>query len=151
MDTDCPALRSGMTLAACVRTLLEQRVLAMPVVDDTGVYIGHFRKNLLISALLPQVAVHDQRFERITRMIDTGLLDDTMADVCERFALIANDLVDQHLDKEAPTLRPDQPLVIAMFYLYLGRNFLPVVDPKSGLLVGLVSAWHVLENIIKQP
>jgi CBS domain-containing protein len=151
MATSYPVLSAGMTLIECVRTLLQNRVLAMPVVDEAGKYLGQFRKNLLVSAVLPQVAVHDQRFERIARMIDTGLLQDTMADVRERFAALADEPVSRYLDTEAPVLRPEQPLVTAMFYLFHGRNFLPVVEPGSGLLVGVVSAWDVLESIINKP
>jgi CBS-domain-containing membrane protein len=146
-----PVLTTGMTIIECVRRLLENRVLAMPVVDENGRYLGQFRKNQLISQVLPQAAVNDQRFERIARMIDAGMLRDTMADVRERFAAIAHDPVTLHLDKAAPVLKPDQPLVAAMFYLFLGRNFLPVVEPETGMLVGVVSAWDVLENIILKP
>lgn len=149
MATSYPVLTPGMTLSECVKTLLQNRVLAMPVVDEAGKYLGQFRKNMLVAAVLPQVGVLDKRFERIARMIDTGLLRDTMADVRERFALIAEDPVEKHLDTEAPILRPDQPLVTAMFYLYQGRNFLPVVDPESGHLVGVVSAWDILDSITK--
>jgi CBS-domain-containing membrane protein len=149
MATGYPVLSADMTLTECVRTLLQNRVLAMPVVDESGKYLGQFRKNLLISAVLPQVGVLDQRFERIARMIEAGLLRDTMQDVRDRFAEIAGDPVGKHLDRDAPVLRPEQPLVTAMFYLYQGRNFLPVVEADSGLLVGVVSTWDVLENIIK--
>lgn len=151
MATSYPVLTSGMTLIECVRTLLQNRLLAMPVVDGDGKYLGHFRKNLVISAVLPQVAVHEERFDRIARMIDSGLLSDTMAEVRERFLAIAGEPVSLHMDKEAPVLRPDQPLVSAMIYLFRGRNFLPVVDPASGMLVGVVSAWDILESIIKEP
>lgn len=151
MATVYPVLSAGMTLTECVRNLLQHRVLAMPVVDEAGKYLGQFRKNLLVSVVLPQVAVHDQRFERIARMIDTGLLQDTMADVRGRFAAIADEPVSRYLDREAPVLRPQQPLVTAMFYLFHGRNFLPVVEPGSDLLVGVVSAWDVLESIIHKP
>lgn len=149
MATSFPVLKADTPLTECVRTLLQNRVLAMPVVDDAGRYLGQFRKNLLVSAVLPQVAVLDQRLDRIARMIDTGLLRDTMADVRERFSVIANDPVSSHLDKEAPVLRPDQPLVAAMFYLFRGRNFLPVVAAETGVLVGVVSAWDVLESIVR--
>ena len=143
-----PVLTAAMTLNECVRTLLQNRVLAMPVVDDSGRYLGQFRKNLLVAAVLPHVAVLDQRSERISRMIDTGLLQDSMADVRERFAAIANDPVSLHLDQDAPILRPEHPMVTALYHLYRGRNFLPVVEAESGLLVGVVSAWDVLENIV---
>lgn len=149
MATDYPVLTAEMPITECVGALLKHRVLSMPVVDAQGKYLGQFRKVLLLAALLPEVAVHDPDFDRITRMIDSGLLKDTMADVRGRYATIANDPVGKHLDPEAPVLRPDQPLVAAMFYLFQGHNFLPVVEKETGLLVGEVSAWHVLECIIQ--
>lgn len=144
-------LTDGMTLEECVFKLLENRVLSMPVVDKAGQYIGQFRKNLVVAAVLPHVAVHDKRSERITRLIDTGLLHDTMADVHERFSAIANDVVSLHLDTEAPILRPEHPMVTALYHLYRGRNFLPVVEAESNLLVGVVSAWDVLKSIVNKP
>ena len=148
MSAGFASLTARMTITECVETLLKNRVLAMPVVDEEGRYIGHFRKNLLISAILPRVAVMDERIERIARMMDTGLLRDTWGEVLDRYDSIAEDPVSMHLDKEAPVLRPDDSLVAAMYYLFRGRNFLPVVESDSGLLVGVVSAWDVLEHLI---
>jgi len=150
METSYPVLTSGMTLSECLQSLVKNQVLAMPVVDDDGRYIGQFRKNLLIAAILPQVAVHDPRFDRIARMIDGGMLTETMEDVRERFSVISDKSVRRYLDTDTPVLRPDQPLVTAMFYLFHGRNFLPVVEPASGLLVGVISAWDILDSILKK-
>jgi len=150
MATDYPVLTAGMTLAECLQALVQNQVLAMPVVDDNGRYLGQFRKNLLIAAILPQVAVHDPRFDRIAKMIDGGMLSETMEDVRERFSVIADKPVRRYLDTDTPVLRPDQPLVTAMFYLFHGRNFLPVVEPASGLLVGVISAWDILDSIIRK-
>ena len=148
MATRYPVLTAGMTLTECVRALLSNQVLAMPVVDENGKYLGQFRKNLLIASVLPQVAVHDPRFDRIARMIDGGILTESMEDVRERFAAIADKPVSRYLDTDTPVLRPEQPLVTAMFYLFHGRNFLPVVEPDSGLLVGVISAWDILEKVV---
>lgn len=150
MATDYPVLTGGMTLTECVRTLLKNRVLAMPVVDDSGRYIGQFRKNLLIAAILPQVAVHDPRFDRIAHMLDGGMFAETMDDVRERFSAIKDKPVSRYLDTDTPVLRPDQPQVAAMFYLFHGRNFLPVVEPDSGLLVGVISPWDIMASMIRQ-
>lgn len=151
MVTEFAVLTAEMTLKDCVAALLRERVLAMPVVDADGRYLGQFRKNLLISALLPQVAVQDSRFERIARMIDAGLLQDTMAEVRSQFSEISDKPVCEFLDRDAPVLRPEQPLLTAMFYLYQGRNFLPVVESRNSRLVGVISAWDVLENITQSP
>jgi CBS domain-containing protein len=151
MATDYPVLTAGMTVAECVRMLLKNRVLAMPVVDDLGRYIGQFRKNLLIAAILPQVAVQDPRSDRIARMLDCGGCSETMEDVRERFALIADKPVSRYMDTDTPVLQPEQPLITVMFYLFHGRNFLPVVEPDSGLLVGVISTWNILESIFIKP
>lgn len=148
MDTDPVVLAPDTTVAAAVQSLLDNRLLAMPVVDAQGNYLGVFRKNLVISGVLPQVATHDDRFSQIARMIDAGLLTDTLHDVRARFDLIAQDPVGLHVDKEAPVLHPDQSLVAALFYIYRGRNFLPVVDRSNGRLLGVISAWHVLESMV---
>jgi CBS domain-containing protein len=147
MATDYPVLTAETPITECVDALLQHRVLSMPVVDSQGKYLGQFRKVLMLAALLPEIAVNDPRFDRITRMIDSGLLQDTMADVRARYASIGKDPVSMHLDAGAPVLRPEQPLVTAMFYLFHGHNFLPVVEKETGLLVGEVSAWHVLECV----
>lgn len=150
MVTDYPVLTANMTLTECVQTLLKNRVLAMPVVDDRGKYLGQFRKNLLIAAILPQVAVHDPHFDRIARMLDGGVFSESMEDVRERFSAIADKPVSRYLDSDTPVLKPDQPIITVMFYLFHGRNFMPVVEPDSGLLVGVISAWDILQSIIRK-
>ncbi len=149
METEYAVLKAGMSLRQCIKALLECRVLAMPVVDDDGRYLGQFRKNLLIAAILPQVAVHDPAFDRIAKSLSEGSFEETMDDVRERFAAIADKPVQRYLDTNTPVLHPDDPLVHAMFYLFHGRNFLPVVDQGSGLLVGTISAWDILQSILK--
>lgn len=147
MDTTPDVLSPETTVAEAVQTLLDKRLLAMPVADAKGRYLGMFRKSLVISGVLPQVIVHDAHPDHIARMIDTGLLSDTLHDVRVRFAAIAGDKVGRHVDKDAPVLHPDQSLVAALLHLYLGHNFMPVVDVKGGRLLGVISAWDVLENL----
>ena len=147
MDPDPAVLAPATTFAAAVQRLLDEKLLAMPVVDAGGRYLGMFRKNLVISSVLPQVAIHTDRFSQVVRMIDAGLLRDNLRDIRDRYALIAQDPVASHLDKDAPVLRPDQSLVTALYYLYRGRNFLPVVDPANSRLLGVVSTWDVLETM----
>jgi CBS-domain-containing membrane protein len=144
-------LLSTVPLRVAVETLLTHRLLAMPVVDEQRRYLGQFRKNLVVATVLPQVALHDDRFSQVARMIDAGLLQDTLQDVQERFAAIAHQPVSSHLDRNAPVLRPDQPLITALFYLFRGRNFLPVVEPSTQRLLGTISAWDVLERMIATP
>lgn len=150
MDPEPAVLSAETTFANGVRQLLARRVLAMPVVDEERRYLGMFRKNHVISSVLPQVAVHEDKFSQVTRMIDAGLLRDTLHDVCQRSAEIADEPVSKHVSQETPVLRPEQPLVNALYHLYRGRNFLPVVDPASHRLCGVISTWDVLETVMEK-
>ena len=150
MDSSPAVLAPTTTFAAAVQVLLDRRLLAMPVVDASGRYLGIFRKNLVISNVLPTVALHDDRFNQVVRLINAGLIRDTLHEVHERFAAIAQNPVSMHVDKDAPVLGPDQPLVTALYHLYRGRNFLPVVDPANGRLLGVVSTWDVLETMMNK-
>ncbi len=147
MDASPAVLAPETTFAEAVGILREKRLLAMPVVDAQGCYLGMFRKNLVISNVLPQVALNNDRCSQTTRLIEAGLLRDTLCEVRARFAAIAREPVSRFADAEAPVLRPDQSLVTALFYLYRGRNFLPVVDPVSRRLLGVISTWDVLETM----
>ena len=45
--------------------------------------------------------------------------------------------------EEAVVVHPDTPLIQTLFTLYKCRVNLPVVDPESGRLEGLISYWDV--------
>jgi CBS-domain-containing membrane protein len=45
--------------------------------------------------------------------------------------------------EEATIVHPDTPLIQTLFTLYKCRTNLPVVDPDSGRLEGLISYWDV--------
>lgn len=147
MDSTASVLAPGTTVAGAVQMLLDKHLLAMPVVNEEGRYLGMFRKVQVIASVLPQVVVHDDRLNPVARMIDAGLLGENLHDVRIRFAAIAGDPVSLHVDKESPILHPDQSLVAALFHLYRGHNFIPVVDATNSRLLGVVTAWDVLESM----
>ncbi|WP_221030375.1 CBS domain-containing protein [Actomonas aquatica] len=148
MDASPAVLQADTSFRDSIAALLQHRLLAMPVVDAAGHYLGVFRKNRVIAGVLPQVAVYDDHFHQITRMVDAGLLRDDLRQVQERFATLADLPVAQFACLDTPVLRPDQPLVTALHYLYRGRNFLPVVDPTDHRLCGIISTWDVLESVL---
>jgi hypothetical protein len=44
-------------------------------------------------------------------------------------------------------LKPDSPLMEAVLLVYRTRNFVPVVEPASKRLIGVVSTWHILAKL----
>ncbi len=147
MITDPPFLSPDTTVGEAVELLLRNRVLSMPVVDGERHFLGQFTKKHLISKLLPVLATQIHPQHQVERMIEAGLLQDTLSEVRERYAAISGEWVSEHYDPTVTVLRPDQPLVSALYYLYAGRNALPVVEPGSRILAGVVSTWDLLARV----
>jgi CBS domain-containing protein len=150
MITNPPVLSPETTVGDAVEQLLRNRVLSMPVVDGDRHYLGQFTKKHLISRLLPALATQIDPQHQVERMIEAGLLQDTLEEVRQRYSGISGEPVSQHYDPTVTVLRPDQPLVSALYFLYAGRNALPVVEPGSRLLAGVVSTWDLLARVTTQ-
>lgn len=153
-DTHCSAIASvptsaltpTTTVGEALKKLTENRVLAIPVVDGSGRYLGMFAKSRLIAALLPKVLSVKVHGVEIGETAHLGFITDTLADVRERLATIAGEPVENHMDTDVPVLRPETPLIHSLVILHKARNFLPVVA-HDGRLVGVISTWDVLEKI----
>jgi CBS domain-containing protein len=150
MATSPPVLAPETPVADAVSQLLDNHLLSMPVVDHDRHFLGMFSKRHVLSALLPAVATHGNHHHQMERMIEARLLSNTFGEVCERYAAIAADPVRNHLETAVTVLHPDQPLVGALLFLLAGHNLLPVIDPGSRVLVGVVSTWDVLKRIATQ-
>jgi CBS domain-containing protein len=55
------------------------------------------------------------------------------------------------MDKEdVETVGPDTPLLEAVLILYRTRASLPVVDPETGKLLGVISYWDLGEKVLAE-
>lgn len=135
------------TVAEAMRLLLDHRLLAAPIVEADGRYFGMFARSKLISLLLPQaVRLMETRTDQ-GRWLDFGYLPDTLDDLRARYQVVAGDPVDKHALLDTPRLRPDTPLMNALLFLYRNRSLLPVVEERTGKLLGVVSTWDALARI----
>lgn len=135
------------TVASALDALLATRSLGAPVVDNNGVYRGMFLRSLLIARLLPGIAVLEDQMSNIGRIIDAAVAGETMDDLCQRYRAIANDRVEKHMDAKTAPVFPNTPLIETVHHLHLRRSMLPVVDPTTKKLLGVVSTWDLLKKI----
>jgi CBS domain-containing protein len=141
------AIRRTETVETAMRMLLKNRLLALPVVDENGRYMGMFLRSRLVALLLPRIVQLEERIPEVARLLDMGFVSDTLDDVHERFKAVAKDPVEKYAQTDTPVLRPDSPVMNAVLYLYRTRSYLPVVEESSGKLVGVVSTWDILGRI----
>lgn len=147
MTTNPIAIRQSESVAKAMRMLLENRLLGLPAVDDSGRYLGMFLRSRLVALLLPNIVQLEERIPEIGRLIEVGFMSDTLDDAHERFNRVANDPVGKYLTTDTPVLRRDTPVMNAVLFLYRTRSYLPVVDEASGQLIGVVSTWDILGRI----
>ena len=147
MNADPPLLIGTDTIGKALTILLRQRVLALPVVDADRRYIGLFAKSRLFGLMLPSVVALEDVLPKIAQLTDLAYLSDDLADLRERFGALRNRPVADYADPAAPTLKPDSPLMEAVLLVFRTRTFVPVINPASRRLVGVVSTWDILAKL----
>ncbi|NJO67627.1 MAG: CBS domain-containing protein [Rhodospirillales bacterium] len=147
MNPNPPVLSRADTVGKAVEVLLQRRQLALPVVDEERRYLGLFAKSRLFGLMLPSVVALEDVLPRIAQMTDLAYLSDDLQDLQRRFAGLQDRPVIDYADREAPTLKPDSPLMEAVLLVYRTRNFVPVVDPANERLLGVISTWDILAKL----
>ncbi len=147
MDPSPSALGPEDTVARALDLLLERRQLAVPVVDASGKYLGMFAKSRLFGLMLPGVVAIEEQLPNAARISDLAFLAEEFRVLRERYAGLSDHRVGEFVDAGAPSVRPDTPVAEAVLLIFRTRNFLPVVEPSDGRLMGMVSTWDILERL----
>jgi len=124
------------------RRMLLHRVSDLPVVDANGKFIGMFKLDRLLAALLPAAALVGYG------MPDLSFVSDDLAALCEKMRALDDRPVADFAVMPDQVVHPDDPPLEMVLQLYRGANNLPVVSREDGRLVGVVSARDVL-NVLQ--
>jgi CBS domain-containing protein len=144
MDADPPVLRPGDTVGRALDLLLERRLLAAAVADEAGHYVGMFAKSRLFGLILPSIVAVEDELPRAAHLHDLAFVSEEFSELRERFAELRNHRVGDYADPGAPRVRPDSPLIEAVMLVFRTQTVLPVVEPDTGRLAGMVSIWGIL-------
>lgn len=136
-------LKGSDTIFKAASLLLTNKISALPVVDNTGRYLGIFSMNRLLSLLLPRAALLEGGVS------DLAFVSDPMETLCERMREHGERHVSTVMETDARVVYPDTPLLEVVLLLYRGENDIPVVDKQSGQLLGMVSGADLLALVCK--
>lgn len=123
-------------LRDAARLILEHRFRNVPVVDESGRYLGVVSANRLLQMVLPKAA-----FMERSAIDSLPFVKDTLADFRERWREVASTPVLECLDTDLETVTPETSIAETLLSLYHNRTSLPVVDATTMRLVGIVSHW----------
>jgi CBS-domain-containing membrane protein len=139
MTVNPPTVRDTDSIAVATALLIEGRHLGLPVIDKDGRYIGMFGTDELLSLVVPRVAIAGSNVVPNLRFVG-----DNPNALGERFQQSAQQSVGTVADRNAIALGPDTPQIEAFRIFCRSRASLPVVEPGSRKLVGLVSYFDVM-------
>lgn len=123
-------------LQNAARIILEHRYRNVPVVDEAGRYLGVVSANRLLRMILPKAA-----FMERSAIDSLPFVKNTLADFRERWREVATTPVLECLDTDLETVTPETSIAETLLSLYHNRTSLPVVEPDTMRVVGIVSHW----------
>jgi len=143
MLPDPVTVRDTASLAEAVDLLFRHRIKNLPVVDANGIYRGLFGIHTLIRQLLPRAATLDEG----AGLTDLGFVHDTLDNLRDRLAAHLQEPVLQFADRTLQPVAPDASIMETLLRLHRQRAVLPVVEPTSGRLLGIVTYWELLAKL----
>jgi len=78
-----------------------------------------------------------------------NFIRETLSDLRQRMQKVENKPISICMLQDSIQVAPDLPLLETLRTLYLTRASLPVVDPDSGKLLGIISYFDVGERIME--
>ncbi len=139
------------TVAKAFEIMRESRARFLPVVDQSGGYVGVFTAPTLVKMLLPRAALIGMSSES-TRVPISNLsfMELTKEDFKERIAQLNKERVGDHTSNPAniPVTAPDTPVMEGIFLIHRYKRHVILVEPSTNRFVGTVSANSLLDHAL---
>jgi CBS-domain-containing membrane protein len=96
----------------------------------------------MLRLLMPKAVVIEKGLESVP------FVRDSLSDLHRRLEKVKDEPISMCMHEEMVRVSPDTPILETLLTLYKTRASLPVVDPATGILVGVVSYFDVGEKIL---
>jgi CBS-domain-containing membrane protein len=145
MDPNPTVLYSTDQISTAMQYIMEHRYRNLPVVDNNRRFQGIVGINCLLRLALPKAVIMEYG-------LDSGpFIKESLADLRRRFEAVKNESISICLERELTVVRPDTPLLETLLILYRTRASLPVVEPQTHRLAGMISYWDASQKILEAP
>ncbi|MDX2504397.1 MAG: CBS domain-containing protein [Gammaproteobacteria bacterium] len=141
MDPNPAVLKQTNVISTAASYIMEHRYRNLPVVDDDGCYLGIFGVNCLLRLVLPPATLEKG-------LDSVSFIHQSLADLHDRLREVQDQPITLCMKAEVETVAPDTPLVETLLILYRTKTSIPVVEPGTCKLLGMISYWDVGEKII---
>ncbi|MEX2649459.1 MAG: CBS domain-containing protein [Alphaproteobacteria bacterium] len=141
MIADPVTLPTSATVDQAIDVLLRARFHHLPVVDDSGRFVGLFGVSHVAKLLLPRAVTMEGG------LADATFVRETLADMSQRLDAIKGSSVLDLAERNVRTVHPTTPLIRGLQILHKDRTLVPVVTEDGGRLVGVLAFYGLLARL----
>ena len=142
MDPNPTALKPTDTIECAADYIMQHRYRNLPVVDENFCYVGMFGVNSLLKQVIPKAVFLPQGLENVS------FIHESFEDLFQRFADVKDQPISTWMNCDIKPVAPDTPLTEIMMQLYKTKSSIPVVEPGTCKLLGMISYWDIGEKIL---
>lgn len=142
MDPNPTTLKPTDSIECAAEYIMKSRYRALPVVDENNCYLGMFGVNCLLKQVIPKSVFLPKGLQNVS------FIHESFEDLYHRYAEVKHLPVSICMNHDIPSVAPGTPLTETMLQLYQTRASVPVVDPVSCKLLGMISYWNIGEKIL---
>ena len=142
MDPEPTVVKPDDLIRDGIKHIMHHRYRHLPVVDNEGRYLGIFGVNCLLRLILPKATIMDRGLENVS------FIYETLSDMHTRLKECEHQPIETCMHKEVEAVYPDTPLIKTLIHLYQSKCPIPVVDPETGKLLGMISYFDVGQHVL---
>jgi len=143
MDPHPTVIHPDDKVSKAVRYIMENRYRRLPVVDSEGHFKGVFGVQQVVYLTLPKAVMMDKGLDTVP------FVRYTLSDLHRHLKEIEDEPISICMHCcDVAKVNPDTPVLETLRILYNTRTSLPVVDPDTGKLVGVISYFDAVEKIL---
>ncbi len=141
MIADPVTVPATATVEQALELLLRERFHSVPVIDDGRRFKGLFGIDNVCRLLLPRVVTMEGGLG------DVSFASENLDDMRQRFDAIRGKPVVELAEAKVSTVQPSTPLLRGLQLLHRERTLVPVVDPATGRLEGVLAFYGLLARL----
>ncbi len=142
MSPNPATLKPTDTIGQGADIIMTHRYRNLPVVDDNGCYLGMFGVNCLLKQVIPKAVLMHKGLQNIS------FIHESIEDLYARFDESRDKCIEVCMSHDIVPVAPDTPLMETLLQLYETKSSIPVVEPGTCKLLGMISYFDVGENIL---
>lgn len=141
MITKVATVAPDATVSEALSVLRKHNIRVAPVTDKNGVLVGIFGSRDILEGLLPVSVTMEGGLEGIDFIIGAA------PGIAKRLAALKPQTVEAVMRRDFGTVKPDTPIWEAIRLLVKYGSPLPVVEPETRRLMGIISEQSALEQL----